>query len=124
MISIRHKGNFSHTEKFFNCALNRDYLNVIAKYGELGVAALKRATPIKSGGVASAWTYVIKEEKGLITLSFVNNKENDGMNIVLALVYGHATGNGGYVQANNFVDPAIRPIFKDIAKNLWKEVMG
>ena len=122
MISIRHKGNFSNTEKFFNYVLRRDYLNVIAEYGELGVAVLRNATPVTSGGVANAWNFVIKEEKGLITLSFINNKENDGMNIVIALIYGHATGNGGYVKGENFVDPAIRPVFRDMAKNLWKEV--
>lgn len=122
MITVTHKGNFNNAEKLFNRVLNKKYRNIIARYGEKGVAVLKAATPVKSGGVANAWNYIIEEKGSTITLAFINNKENNGMNIVLALVYGHGTGGGGYVEANNFVDPAIRPVFEEMAANLWKEV--
>lgn len=123
MIHVKHKGSFSKTEEFFNRVLRRDYLNVIGKYGERGVAALRSATPTKTGGVANAWEYLIEEKQpGVITLSFINNKENDGMNIVLLLIYGHGTNNGGYVVGNDFVHPALRPIFQEMADGMWKEV--
>ena len=39
-ITFRHKGDFSKTEKFFNSLLKLDYLNVLERYGQAGVAAL------------------------------------------------------------------------------------
>ncbi len=39
-ITVRHKGDFSKTEKFFNSLLKLDYLNVLERYGQAGVAGL------------------------------------------------------------------------------------
>jgi hypothetical protein len=36
--------------------------------------------------------------------------------------YGHGTGNGGYVQGLDYINPALRPVFDQIAADLWKEV--
>jgi hypothetical protein len=44
------------------------------------------------------------------------------VNVAILLIYGHATKNGGYVEGDNFVSPALRPIFSDLASAVWKEV--
>ena len=53
-ITVKHKGNFSKTERFFNALLSRDYMNVLEQYGKEGVAALAAATPKDSGKTAES----------------------------------------------------------------------
>jgi hypothetical protein len=38
------------------------------------------------------------------------------------LQFGHGTGTGGYVQGKDFINPAIEPIFQEIADSVWNEV--
>ena len=123
LITFNHKGNFKKTERFFNRVLKRNYLNILAKYGEMGVKALKEATPSNSGKTADSWNYGIEKGKGVVTLYWTNSNENNGVNIAILLIYGHALQNGSYVQGVDFVTPALRPIFKQIADESWKEVV-
>lgn len=122
-IKFNHKGNFNKTERFFNRALKRNYLNILAKYGQLGVNALKQATPSNSGKTAESWDFGIEKEKGKVTLYWTNSNENNGVNIAILLIYGHALRNGSYIQGIDFVTPALRPIFQQIADESWKEVI-
>ena len=122
MIIIRHKGNFDKTEKWYDRMLRRDHMRILNEYGERGVAALKAATPVDSGVTADSWSYEIKQDDKKITISFNNSSESNGCNIVILLMYGHGTKNGGYVQANDFVNPTLEPIFKDLADAAWREV--
>jgi hypothetical protein len=36
--------------------------------------------------------------------------------------FGHGTRQGGYVQGIDYINPAMRPIFDQIAADMWKEV--
>lgn len=122
MIIIRHKGNFDKTEKWYDRMLRRDHIRILNEYGERGVAALKAATPVDSGITADSWSYEIKQDNKKITIAFNNSSESNGCNIVILLMYGHGTKNGGYVQANDFVNPTLEPIFRDLADAAWREV--
>ena len=122
-ITFNHKGKFTKTEKFFNRVLRRDYLNILDKYGQIGVQALKNATPSNSGKTADSWDYGIEKDIGQVTLYWTNSNENQGVNIAILLIYGHALRNGSYVQGVDFVTPALRPIFEKIASDSWKEVI-
>lgn len=122
MIRVRHKGNFNNIEKWWNRMLKRDYLNVVSKYGDIGVKLLRDATPVASGQTANSWNYEIEDDGKTITLAFTNSSEENGENIVILLMYGHGTQNGGYVEANDFVHPTIEPLFEIIAEEAWKEV--
>lgn len=122
MIKISHKGNFNNIERFFNRVLKRDYLNILSDYAERGLTALKEATPVESGNTAEAWGYEITSENGITTLTYTNDNFNDGVNVVILLVYGHGTRNGGYVEGVDFVSPALAPIFYELADSMWREV--
>ena len=115
LIKIKHKGNFNNAEKFFNRVLRRDYLNILDRYGKMGVDVLRAATPSDSGRTADSWDFGIEEGNGTITLYWSNSNENDGVNIAVLLIYGHGLQNGGYVEGVDFVNPAMRPIFENIA---------
>lgn len=121
-ITFRHKGDFSKTEKFFNSLLKLDYLNVLERYGQAGVAALAAATPRDSGLTAASWDYEITHNGKETTIAFTNSNVSNGVNIAIILQYGHGTRNGGYVAGRDYINPAIQPIFDKMANEAWREV--
>ena len=122
LISFKHKGDFSKTERFLNKIKGREYLNILEKYGQLGVEALSESTPGDSGKTASSWTYEIERSSSSTTISWLNTNVNQGVNIAIILQYGHGTGTGGYVVGIDYVNPAMKPVFEKIAEEAWKEV--
>lgn len=122
MIKIRLKGDFKNTEKFFYGAKNklpRRIRSVLNKYGQRGVAALQTYTPKDSGETANAWRYEIFN----LGIAWENtNTTSNGTSIAILLQYGHGTRNGGYVQGRDYINPALQPIFDEIADACWKEV--
>lgn len=124
MIKVRHKGNFSKTERLLKKSLGRDYMTVLHKYGQAGVSALASATPIESGETASSWDYEIIQKDSYISIVWNNYHINKGVNIAVILQYGHSTRNGGYVQGRDYINPALQPIFDRLAEDAWKEVIS
>ena len=121
-ITFRQKGDFSKTEKFFNSLLKLDYLNVLERYGQAGVAALAAATPKDSGLTAASWDYEITHNGKETTIAFTNSNISNGVNIAIILQYGHGTKGGGYVAGRDYINPAIQPIFDKMANEAWREV--
>ncbi len=121
-ITFRHKGDFSKTEKFLNSLLKPDYLNVLERYGQAGVAALASATPKDSGLTADSWDYEITHDGKETTIAFTNSNISNGVNIAIILQYGHGTKGGGYVAGRDYINPAIQPIFDKMANEAWREV--
>ena len=122
MITIRHEGSFKKTDKFLRKVTLSNYLGIFEKYGRKGVEVLSSATPIDSGETRNSWSYVIKRTKNGVTITWNNSHIHNGVPIAIILQYGHATRNGGYVQGKDYINPAMRPIFDSIAKEVWKEV--
>ena len=121
-ITFKHRGNFNKTEKFFNHITGKGYLNILDKYGQMGVDALASATPKDTGETAASWSYEIERSSGTTTISWLNSNENKGVVIAIILQYGHGTGTGGYVRGRDYINPAMRPVFDKIAEEAWKEV--
>ena len=122
MIRFKQKGDFSITTRYFQKigkAANADDLD---KYGARGVAALMKATPTKTGKTAKSWYYEITKEDGITKISFCNKNIQNGVPIAIILQYGHGTNNGGWVQGRDYINPAIQPLFDEIAKDAWREV--
>lgn len=99
-----------------------DIRSVLERFGDAGVAALMSATPIDTGLTASSWYYTITETNGRKSINFCNSHINEGVPIAIILQYGHATGNGGWVEGLDYINPALRPIFNQIADEAWREV--
>ena len=120
-------GEFAKTNKFLERMLNLVKLGKLDVYGKKGVKALAEATPVGETGVASeSWYYVIKREKGRAKLIFCNSDvpENATINVALLLQYGHATRNGIFVEGIDYINPALQPVFGEIASWIIKEVKG
>ena len=122
MISFRQKGDFSKLTQFLERAKEAVKVGDLDKYGRAGVAALSSATPIDSGLTANSWYYEIKHKNGSSTISFYNSNIQNGVPIAVILQYGHGTRNGGWVQGRDYINPAIQPIFDEIAESAWREV--
>ena len=117
-------GSFNKTEQFLKKAHNTSKTIYLTKYGEKGVAALQAATPTRTGLTASSWYYKIEKSGSTITLSFLNSNVNRGVPIAIILQYGHGTNNGGWVQGRDYINPALRPVFDEMAQAIWREVTG
>lgn len=122
MISLRQRGDFNKTEKFLKKSFGRNYIGVLEKYGQQGVAALSASTPLDSGLTASSWNYEIIQNKDGISIVWNNTNINKGVNIAIILQYGHGTQHGGYVSGQDYINPALKPIFDKMADAAWKEV--
>lgn len=123
MIKFRHKGDFSKLTRYLGEVGTAIDMKILNKYGERGVAALSSATPVDSGKTASSWYYEISRDSRGYVISFNNSNVVDGWcNIAVILQYGHATGNGGWVEGRDYINPAIRPVFDNLANDAWEEV--
>lgn len=122
MISITQKGSFNNTERYLSKLKTAQQFAVLSRYGAIGVDALSNATPVDSGETAASWTYSIVQKPGYYSIRWHNTHENQGVPIAVLIQYGHGTGTGGYVQGRDYINPAVRPIFDQMANDLWKEV--
>ena len=117
-------GSFNKTEQFLKKVHNASKTIDLTKYGEKGVAALQAANPTRTGLTASSWYYKIEKSGSRLTLSFFNSNVNKGVPIAIILQYGHGTNNGGWVQGRDYINPALRPVFDEMAQAIWREVTG
>lgn len=123
MVKLSQSGDFSKTKNFLNKLKDGINTEVLNKYGQMGVEALASATPKDTGKTANSWGYKIEKSSKSVRLIWTNSNFNKGVNIAIILQYGHGTGTGGYVQGIDYINPAMRPVFKEILDQVTKEVV-
>lgn len=121
-ITFRQRGEFKKLTSFFERAKEAFGLGILNKYGEKGVEALAAATPIDSGETASSWYYDIENQAGSAAIIFKNSHIHNGVPIAIILQYGHGTRTGGWVEGRDYINPAIKPLFDELAVEAWEEV--
>ena len=121
-ISFVSKGDFSKTDKFIERALGVIKMGSLDKYGKAGVEALRFATPKDTGETANSWGYRVVHKKESSTIEFYNTNTSNNIPVAILIQYGHGTRNGGYVVGRDYINPAIRPLFDQIAEDAWKEM--
>ena len=121
-IEIVSTGSFDKTDKFLAAMQRLDLTGVLDKYAAKGTAALRANTPVESGLTAASWSHRIEKSGGGYSIVWSNSHSVSGTNIAVILQYGHGTGTGGYVQGRDYINPAMRPIFDEIANEVWKAV--
>lgn len=123
MLTVECKGDFSKTKNFLKALQKHRLISKLSSYGDMGVDALSAATPVDSGITASSWYYDLEITDNKISLVWKNsNVVNGWFNVALMIQYGHGTRNGGYVQGIDYINPAMKPIFDEIANSVWKEI--
>lgn len=123
-VTVFQKGDFKRTEKFLEGARVFNIRGVLERYGKAGVAALAAATPKDTGLTAESWGYEIVIKRGEARVIWTNSNINEGLPIAILIQYGHGTGSGGYVEGRDYINPAMRGIFDQLAAAAWKEVTG
>lgn len=121
MITFRQEGDFSKLTSFLEKSKELFNAGILNKYGRKGVEALAAATPIDSGETANSWYYRIENKNGSAAIVFYNSHIQNGVPIAIILQYGHGTRNGGWVEGRDYINPALQPIFDELAKEAWKE---
>lgn len=122
MISMESEGTWKRTRSWLKRASSDDIYKSLQNHAQIGVDALASATPKDSGDTARLWDFEIVRSGRSYEIHWVNRNVNRGTNIAIILQTGHGTGTGGYVQGIDYINPSIRPVFDEIAENVWKEV--
>lgn len=122
MFTVTSKGSFKNMESFLKTMSQGDIYKELDKYGQMGVNALAAATPTDTGLAALSWGYEIERTKGSCTITWTNHDVEEGFPVAIMLQYGYGTGTGGYVRGQDYINPALRPIFDKIAESVWKAV--
>jgi hypothetical protein len=122
VITITLDGSTQKTRRFLtNVDPKKLYASLEAEAAR-GVEALRSATPVDSGLTAKSWSYEITVANGVTTISWINAHSENGVNVAVILQYGHGTGTGGYVAGRDYINPAMKPVFDEIADIVWKKV--
>jgi len=122
MISFSSNGSFDKTERYLRAVQKLDIGRIAAAQAQRGVAALAASTPTDSGLASASWGYEITKTATSITIDWTNSDVENGYPVAVMIQYGHGTGTGGYIHGIDYVNPAMRPIFEDIAATVWKAV--
>ena len=123
IITITVKKDWKDTMNFLKSGPERlNFTSILKRYGAMGVEYLKNATPVDTGKTAASWYYEIEQGKESAKLIFCNSNIVDGQNVAILIQYGHGTKNGGYVVGRDYINPALKPIFDELADSAWKEI--
>lgn len=122
MIDFEIGGSTDSTEKWLKRLAEGEIFAALERFGQAGVNALSAATPNETGVTASSWYYEILQDSSSWSIVWGNSNVVDGRPIAVLLQYGHGTGTGGYVEGRDYINPALRPIFDQIADEAWKAV--
>lgn len=117
-------GSFKNTNSFLDSIIKGDIRGRVESLAQEGVVALSAATPQDSGLTAQSWSYEVEEDNGVVTVWWINTNTVDGFNVAVGLQYGHATGNGGWIEGYDYINEALQPIFDKLADSVWKEVQS
>lgn len=121
-MTIESSGSFDKTEAFLRKMTSGTIFAALSRYGEIGVGALAGATPVDSGQTSGSWSYEIIQDAKSWSIVWGNSYIEDGRPIAVLLQYGHGTGTGGYVEGRDYINPALQPVFDQIASDAWKVV--
>ena len=122
MITFTVTGSTKKTEAFLAKMQSADLYSGLDTIAQRGVIALASMTPKDSGETAFSWGYEIENKGNSLTITWFNTHTEGNVNVAIILQYGHGTGTGGYVAGRDYINPAIKPIFDEIANEVWKKV--
>jgi hypothetical protein len=123
IITVSTSGSFKNIEGFFERTERKNLCKMLEKYGKQGVELLAAKTPVDTGVTADSWSYEITQRRGNVSIFWKNSAlTENGIPIVVLIRFGHATRDGGFVEANDFVEPTVQKLFQKMADEIWKEV--
>lgn len=122
MFYLESKGSFDKTEAWLKNLAKIRIDNILKQCGKQGVDALKAATPVDSGLASESWDFKVKNNANSVEIIWTNSDLENGFPVAIMIQYGHGTGTGGYIQGEDYINPAMRPVFDKISETVWKAV--
>lgn len=122
MISFTSRGSTDRTRAYLQRLAKLDIRSILESAGHEGVQTLANATPVDSGLARQSWDYEIEVTSSHVSITWLNHDIENGFPVAIMLQYGYGTGTGGYVQGEDYINPAMRPIFDKISNEVWKAV--
>lgn len=123
-IFFKTSGTLQKTYDYLNSLSRMDLNALLDPYGKKGVDALIQYTPRDSGIAAESWYYRIVKTEQSVTIQWHNRDIEKGFPVAIMLQYGYGTGTGGYVHGRDYINPAMRPIFDEISRDVRKVVQS
>lgn len=123
MIEMKFEGDFN-VSKWLTQVKDKKLRNILATAGDRGVAALRANTPVGTGKTAASWQYKIKQTERGVKIVWFNTNIVSKVPIAIILQYGHGTRQGGYVQGQDYINPAMKPIFDEIDCMVGRAING
>lgn len=123
-VSVKVLSDYNQSFEWLRRISGPSKFKILEKYGAVGVAALKQATPKDTGETANAWYYEIVNRPGYFAIHWHNSHLEDPGAIPIAAIlqYGHGTRQGGYVEGRDYINPALKTTFDQIIADMWREV--
>lgn len=115
-------GSTKKTEDFLRRIAQGDIFRGLESLAAEGVNALASATPVESGLAANSWGFIVEHGRSSTSITWTNSDVENGFPVAIMIQFGHGTGTGGYVHGQDYINPAIRPIFDRIVDKVWKVV--
>ena len=122
MISYSSSGSFDNTRRFLERMKKLSIMDILQECGQMGVAALNENTPKDTSLAANSWSYKVEKRGHIYSISWNNTDVENGYPVAIMIQYGHGTGTGGWVQGQDYINPAMRPVFDNITERVWKAV--
>ena len=122
MIKVETSGDFKNLDRFLNRMQRQNAMPILRAIAAEGLEALKNATPVRTGLTASSWYSEVTYKGGRYNIIWHNSNAPGGVPVAILIQSGHGTGTGGYVQGLDYINPAVQPLFKELANKLWMEV--
>lgn len=122
MFQVSSKDGWSKTISHFEKIARGDIFKNLSPYGDRGVDALSLASPVDTGLLSQSWGYSIYKGRGIYAIDWWNDDIEGGMHIAIVVQYGHGARDGSRVVGRDYINPAMRPVFDDIADDIWRQV--
>lgn len=119
-ISFSSQGNFEKATAWLTeTSSMKSYVPILKECGQYGLDLLRKATPKDTGLTADGWKFKINQNEQFLELYFYNTAHPElQVNLAMLIQLGHGTGSGGYVPPNNYIPPAVYPVFERIGKEV------
>lgn len=115
---------FKKTTKYLLTKKEKEFIALLEHIGLAGVEHLKENTPKDTGKTADSWSFSITYSDGRYRLAWSNSVMAGETPLVVLIQYGHGTKHGGYVSPVDFMNPALKSVFKQFNQQIIVEVQS
>lgn len=123
-IGVQTSGGFNNITAWLKQVSNSAPQTALNSIGREGVSRLQSATPRRTGATAAGWGYKIsKSSRGWDIIWYNSAHPETSANVALLLQLGHGTGTGGYVPGQDYINPALRPVYTSATDKLMRELI-